>query len=380
MKRGPEKARGVASSVSLCDWCLGRQFVSSVLDAESWGSKVPREGAGGGSCALCREAYKKRKEIAAKAAAALDKFEFSSLQVGVAVPASQVDAEDELRAKFGLSSGIGIKKALVSLFRREILDVLGKEVLLGNADAALKIDLSDESFSVRSRNMSFMVRYVKLLKGVKTKGVACAGCGGDGCQACDDMGVSAEHPSVERSLVKAFKQAFEAAGVKISWSGSEDDDAMVLGRGRPVFVQVVSPMRRNGGFERLDRLIGGPVQLVQVESKDFDPGFFDGLRKVVRFDVELDREAGQDVLAMIESSFREKGLPSASRRVKKVHWLRITENRGRKVKAVAEMDNGISPWRVVGLKEGEEGIAGLLGRGSVLKACYDILDFAWAHE
>jgi tRNA U54 and U55 pseudouridine synthase Pus10 len=378
LKSDLQKAQRISSYISICDWCLGRQFSQDISRAKEFGaSLVPNRPKG--TCQLCRDAYDRICEITNGAIEALSTFEFRDFQVGVTIPKDAVDLEDELRAKFKLSTGVGIKKALVSLFRHEIGYRLGKPAPFWSPDVTVKIDVMKSAYQVESKSLSYLVRYVKLERGIPTRADTCQNCKGSGCNLCNGLRIDISKPSVELFVTREFIRAFEASSVRISWTGTEDDDALVLGNGRPIYVRLMMPKKRYSGLTRLSLLVGGPVQIVLAEQSEFSDQLSLNLRKLIRYRIAVKGKPAGFEAARIESSFRERLFHSVTRHGKKVYWFRVEDYDDSNVIALAEMDNGLSPWKLLkggpSYTEDMVGLVDILGEANVTSVSYDIIDF-----
>ncbi|MEM3685008.1 MAG: hypothetical protein QXT39_05030 [Conexivisphaerales archaeon] len=371
-----EKTRLVAGSLPICDWCLGRQFTKNIMKAEQIGV-LTRGKPYNGPCTFCNNAYIRRKEIAKEAAEALEKYEFSTFSIGIIIGYDKINAEDEIRSKLKLHSGIAIKRALVSLFRKELHVLLKKEVVVWNGEALLIIDLVHQTFHIETRSVGLLVRYVKLQRGIRTRGIKCLLCKGSGCDQCDFTGMSKEVPSVEFEVVRHFKSVYGASKVKITWSGTEDDNSLVLGKGRPIFVHIINPMLRKSGFDRVCLSINKKIQFTEVRVMDSKPPVFDQLKKIVLYRLKLRDNLTDEQIRSLEDYFSDREATAHAGKKRRVYNLGIKQNLNESVTMTAEMDNGLSPWLILGLKEESDirTVAEIIPRANIIEADYDIIDF-----
>jgi tRNA pseudouridine synthase 10 len=370
------KARKITAKVKICNWCLGRQFTTKLKDAPALGTSLGSIETN--SCEFCGGAYTERVKTIQDIITKLAEYEIRSIQIGVIVPKHMIDREDEMRSKLRLNTGVGIKKALVSLYRSELRSRLPQIFQTNLPDVFVKIDLEGNTSHIESKSVSYLVRYVKLERGIRTRSKVCERCGGVGCEVCSETGLESNPLSVEFLVVRQFKRAFAASRIRISWSGTDDEESIVNGSGRPIFVQVLNPMHRYTGISRLDRMVGGPVQLTQVEEKELDTSMIVGLKKLVKYTLETSHPwVPGDI--NIESMFRNRVVPSASKNLRRVYWLKVVEVQNSSITMIAYMDNGISPWNLLKWRHSEQdaelGVLEALGSEMVTKYTYDVLDF-----
>jgi tRNA pseudouridine synthase 10 len=90
----------------------------------------------------------------------------------------------------------------------------------------------------------------------------CDNCSGKGCRVCDLHGI-AEYDSVEGVISKLIFQKFGGTTAKFTWIGGEDKSSLVLGSGRPFFVKIQNPHKRN---VRLPDVAVGSVKINHLKS------------------------------------------------------------------------------------------------------------------
>ena len=134
-----------------------------------------------------------------------------------------------------------ITKELSKSFSREkqkkFIDHLDPEI-------TFTLNLKDESCQLRSKSVTFSGRYVKTLRGLPQKQKSCDNCFGKGCRSCNFHGIS-EFESVEGIISKLFFENIGGTTAKFTWIGGEDKSSLVLGTGRPFFVKIQNPLKRN---------------------------------------------------------------------------------------------------------------------------------------
>ena len=73
---------------------------------------------------------------------------------------------------------------------------------------------------------------------------SCSNCFGKGCRICDFHGIL-EFDSVEGMISQFIFKKFGGTTAKFTWIGGEDKSSLVLGTGRPFFVKIQNPFKRN---------------------------------------------------------------------------------------------------------------------------------------
>jgi tRNA pseudouridine synthase 10 len=171
-------------------------------------------------------------------------YSYNSFSVGTMVKPSIIDGDDFIRSKFKLKGIDGIKtditKELGKLFSKKskkIIDNLNPEV-------TFTVNLKDEYCQLRSKSITLSGRYVKTLRGIIQKQKSCDNCLGKGCRICNFHGIS-EFESIEGLISKFLFEKLGGSTAKFTWIGGEDKSSLVLGNGRPFFVKIQNPLKRN---------------------------------------------------------------------------------------------------------------------------------------
>jgi tRNA pseudouridine synthase 10 len=164
--------------------------------------------------------------------------------VGAMIKPSIVDRDDFIRSEFKLKGIDSIKtditKELGKLFSRKVKKIIDPL----NPDVTFTVNLKDESCELRSKSITLSGRYVKSQRGFPQKQKSCDNCSGKGCRICDFHGIT-EFDSVEGVISKLIFKKFGGTTTKFTWIGGEDKSSLVLGTGRPFFVKIQNPFKRN---------------------------------------------------------------------------------------------------------------------------------------
>ncbi|HJL67470.1 MAG TPA: pseudouridine synthase, partial [Nitrosopumilus sp.] len=157
---------------------------------------------------------------------------------------SIVDRDDFIRSKYKLKGIDGIKTDITKELGKSFSKKTKKIVDNLNPEVTFTVNLKDESCQLRSKSITLSGRYVKTLRGIHQKQKSCDNCLGKGCRVCNFHGIS-EFDSVEGLISKFIFEKLGGSTAKFTWIGGEDKSSLVLGNGRPFFVKIQNPLKRN---------------------------------------------------------------------------------------------------------------------------------------
>ena len=116
-----DKASAVLKGHRLCDHCLGRQFIHSVEGVardEELGSEIRRALKEDvpiqepGECHICSPHRVDLEALEAQVPERVSGLEFRTFLVGLSVPRSVVEKEDELRIRYSLMGSESIRREM----------------------------------------------------------------------------------------------------------------------------------------------------------------------------------------------------------------------------------------------------------------------------
>ncbi|NLV09915.1 tRNA pseudouridine(54/55) synthase Pus10 [Halomicrobium mukohataei] len=417
-----DDARAAVSTGPLCDSCLGRLFAErsfgltntergralrttiALDDDEPY--DPPEE------CWVCEDETARFDELAERAAAAVQGYEFATYQLGTRVPplfeendallredvgldGSEPDADHDDREAF---AGEQLKTEFNREVGRRVGDLTGGAVDFERPDVQLTIDLATDEIDVQVNSAFVYGRYRKLERDIPQTKWPCNECGATGlkrgaeCSGCDGTGY--RYPeSVEQLSAPVVLDAMDGEEAVFHGAGREDVDALMLGGGRPFVIEIKEPRRRDVDTDDLE-----------AEINDFADGKVEveGLRlathdmvarvkeheasKTYRMDVEfeepIDDTTLDDAMATLDGATIEQRTPQ------RVDHRRADITRTRDVYDIAgELDDarhadievhGAGGLYVKELISGDEGrtqpnLADEVGTGAVVTAL-DVLD------
>jgi tRNA pseudouridine synthase 10 len=259
---------------------LSARFLSRLANENLCASCLERQGIGKResknlgvvslSCSLCHGSTGQLEHISKSAVNALSGFEFETFLVGTSFPQAVLDREDEIRALFKIRGRESIKSQTTRTISRRIRRSLGKKMEYSRPDITVLASLLDGSITVISRSIWLSACYTKAERGIPQRSSICRTCNGVGCMVCNYKGITSR--SIESIISSYLKELYNSVGCNFIWIGSEDTMSLVLGNGRPIFVEVYGPKRRNvriGGSRSKADL--GAIGLRKIESLSARP-------------------------------------------------------------------------------------------------------------
>jgi tRNA pseudouridine synthase 10 len=224
----------VVRRTRLCPRCLRRQGVNS---------KVTRTIAiDSKDCEICKGVLSDLPRVASDVALKLREYQFDTFLIGATVPQDVLDAEDEIRARLKIRGTEGIKTEITRTIARVVSKRTGRQVNFSLPDITVIVHLPGAMVSVLPRAIWLFTRYLKKLRGLPQRASACEVCNGIGCASCGYRGSS--QVSIQSILSNFFSKKYEAETCNFIWVGSEDENSLVDGEGRPAYVEIVKPKRR----------------------------------------------------------------------------------------------------------------------------------------
>lgn len=240
-------ANQIMQDYDLCDSCLGRLF-SKQLHLSSnklLGKKLKmfvRQSST--KCFICKNLLDNLTPYLKLMLDASSKYDFSSMIVGALIKPSVIDRDDYIRSKYKFRGIDSVKTDITKELGKQFIKKTKKTIDFLNPDLTFTINFKDESCQLRSKPILLHGRYTKSERGLPQKQKSCVNCSGKGCRCCDFHGIS-EYDSVEGKLSEFLFDKFGGTTAKFTWVGGEDKSSLVLGSGRPFFVKIQNPFKRD---------------------------------------------------------------------------------------------------------------------------------------
>jgi tRNA pseudouridine synthase 10 len=285
-----EKAFEILSKYPLCDHCLGRQFallgysmennvrgkalkVSLTMQANDLVTEKNVEGvkrlkvlATNGfsreaqetlkhlkkrlpkkdiedKCSLCEGKFELVDSLTQKALDAIAGYEFTTFLVGIELPTTVEEREDEFKAAINIGYGESIKHEFGRLLGKALAKLTGKEADYLKPDLVVVFNPFLEQIRVQVNPLFVAGRYRKLVRTIPQSKWFCSNCRGRGCNECGGTG-KLYPESVEELSSKQLLEASQGEETFFHASGREDIDARMLGSGRPFVIEISKPKKR----------------------------------------------------------------------------------------------------------------------------------------
>ena len=313
-----EKAQRMLEEYPLCDHCLGRQFallghsvendergkaikLALTLKAHELALSKNREGvrilkilATNGfsktageilqkmkkripsknfpkTCFLCESKSESFDDLAKKALKELESYEYNSFLVGIELPITVEEREDEFKAKFNVSYGENMRNEFGRVIGKKIAEHSGKIADYRKPEIVVLVNPFAEKISLQINPLYIAGRYKKLVRGIPQSKWFCSNCQGKGCEKCNWTGKMYPE-SVEELIATPLLDV--TSGIKASFHGSgrEDIDARMLGKGRPFVIEITKPQKRFLDLKKLKEIINtyakGKVEVLNLQFAD----------------------------------------------------------------------------------------------------------------
>ena len=231
---------------SLCDDCLGRLFSKKLhlTSNKLLGKKLKKNLKTTKKCHICKNLFENLNYFLKLMLDISSNYSYSTFGVGAIIKPSIVDRDDFIRSQYKLKGIDSIKTDITKELGKSFSKKTKKIIDNHNPDVTFIVNLKDESLQLRSKSITFSGRYVKTLRGIPQKQKSCINCSGKGCRLCDFHGIS-DFESIEGQISKFLFEKIGGTTAKFTWIGGEDKSSLVLGTGRPFFVKLQNPLRRN---------------------------------------------------------------------------------------------------------------------------------------
>ncbi|MDA4129336.1 MAG: hypothetical protein OK457_01065 [Thaumarchaeota archaeon] len=179
-------------------------------------------------------------------------YEFDTFLIGASIPQSILDREDELRSRFKIKGHEGIKTQTTKFLSKKINFYLKKRIDYSRPDLTILVSLAEKTFTIIPRALWMSGRYQKFDRGIPQRSVLCNICNGLGCAQCNYEGRSPK--SVQGIITAVLVKMFDAESCNFVWLGSEDENSLVEGSGRPFYVEIIKPKKR--GMRAIEKSSG----------------------------------------------------------------------------------------------------------------------------
>jgi len=258
-------------------------------------------------CFLCGDKFEVLEDLAEKALEKLEEYEYSSFLVGIELPVTVEEREDEFKAEFEVSYGESMRNEFGRVIGKKIAECSGKKVEFGKPEAVVLVNPFAEEIKIQVNPLYIAGRYKKLVRGIPQSKWFCSNCWGKGCEKCNWTGKMYPE-SVEEIITKPFMGATGSVKTSFHASGREDIDARMLGKGRPFVIELTKPKKRFLDLKELEETINayakGKVKVSSLRLTDKDVvrrlKKAESTQKEYRVIVEFENKIGTKDMRLLE--------------------------------------------------------------------------------
>lgn len=318
----------------LCDSCLGR-MLARPGSARGLGARA-RPGPHGGACWICAGLMDSLGPLAEAAAAAAGGADHETFLVGAVLRARVSERDDAMRARLQARGAEPVKSELTRELGSRIARITGKRLERADPDLSLVVELRSGRCAVRAKEVVVSGRYTKSARGIAQKR-------------------QSGEESVESLIAGHVSSVYGCTQVRCGWSGSEDRDSLVGGRGRPFFARAINPSRRSAPLPRSSDL--GPVKISGMRRRASAPP-----PERIRCSVAVRAQTAAPDLRALRSLAGTVAVLDGRRRAERtVHSVRFRKGGGGKFSMRIVSDGGIPIKRLVEGGGVEPSAASVLG-------------------
>ena len=350
------------------------------------------------TCFLCDGKFQHLDELVQKALTELAYYEYTSFLVGVELPVSVEEREDEFKAAFNTGYSESIKHEFGRLLGKRIETDSGKTVEFRKPDVCIVVNPWTASVALQVNPLFVAGRYRKLVRDLPQSKWFCSRCRGRGCEKCGGTGKMYPE-SVEEIVSKPFLEASEGEKTAFHASGREDVDARMLGTGRPFVIEVSKPRKRFLDLAALKEVVNAEGK-GKVEVSAFRFSNRDVVRKLKKAEsaqkeyrvlIEFERNVTEAELQILEEKLtgttinQQTPLRVLHRRAdltreKYIYWVKVKKVALKQAEMKVRCQGGLYVKELVSGDEGRTtpSVAELLGTGAktlkldVLKVILDL--------
>lgn len=288
---------------------LAKYSFEKILDKSSKHSL-----ADGRSCHLCQGLFVRLDDIVKRIVAKLENEDYQSFLVGAKFAPEVIEREDDLRAKYKITTGESIKSEFTREIGKKIMILTEKEPDFHLPDITIVIDLVSQKTILQKRSLYLYGRYNKFIRTIPQTRWPCYDCKGIGCIKCDFTGKRYQ-VSIEELIAEPILKITGGIGSKFHGAGREDINALMLGNGRPFVLEIQEPKIRSINLKKVEKIVNRKTRgKVKISSLSFSnkrkvqeiKSLAKKTRKTYRALVELDETVSDEQLSQLEKEFRAK--------------------------------------------------------------------------
>ena len=238
----------IFKNYDLCEYCAGRlisKFTgkpSSKLLGKKYLKKFCKSS--DTKCYICKNIFQNLDIMLSNIYEKSNNIDFKTFNLGLTLKNSFLEKDDYIKSKFKIKGIENIKFGISKEMAKKISQKTKSKRILVDPEMFIQANFKDDSCTIRTKPIFIYGRYNKKIRKLPQKQLSCKKCNGIGCHNCDFKGFE-NIESIEGKISNFLIKKFDGTQVKINWIGGEDQSSLVLGKGRPFFVKILNPKKRN---------------------------------------------------------------------------------------------------------------------------------------
>ena len=265
-------------------------------------------------CELCDGLFDQLRKYVKPVVSKLKDEDYQSFIVGAKIPPKILEKEDNIRAKYNITTGESIKSEFTREIGKLIMNQTNKEPDFELPDITIIVDLSKQAITLQKRSLFIYGRYNKYIRTIPQTRWPCYDCNGKGCVRCNYTGKRYTE-SVEELIAEPILEITGGSGSRFHGAGREDIDALMLGNGRPFVLEIKEPKKRQIDLKKIEKKVNKKTKKkVQVSNLSFAnkrkvqeiKGLAKKTKKTYKATIILDKDLPEEMLLKVQNELKEK--------------------------------------------------------------------------
>ncbi|MBT8172242.1 tRNA pseudouridine(54/55) synthase Pus10, partial [Candidatus Bathyarchaeota archaeon] len=210
-------------------------------------------------CFLCQGLFKKTDIFVENALKLLESYEYTTFLIGIELPTTIEEREDEFKASFDIRYGESMRNEFSREIGKKIALVTNNLADYKKPDVVILINPFTGEINLQSNPLYIRGAYKKLVRDIPQSKWFCRTCRGQGCTKCNGTGKMYQE-SVEELIAGPIIKKTNGDDVAFHAAGREDVDARMLGSGRPFIIEIKRPRKRFINLQNLSEIINKLAQ------------------------------------------------------------------------------------------------------------------------
>lgn len=267
-------------------------------------------------CELCNGLFDQLTNYIKPILSKLENEDYQSFIVGAKIPPEILEKEDNIRAKYNITTGESIKSEFTREIGKLIMNQTNKEPDFELPDITIIIDLFSQTITLQKRSLFIYGRYRKFIRTIPQTKWPCYDCNGKGCIRCNYTGKRYTE-SVEELIAEPVLKITGGTGSRFHGAGREDIDALMLGNGRPFVLEIKEPEKRTINLKKIEKKVNKKTKSkVQISNLSIAnkrkvqeiKSFAKKTRKTYRAKITLDKDIPDELLLKLQIELKETKL------------------------------------------------------------------------